>query len=562
MKKDLIVNLIKEVNTKVKNRTISNMLVEKANAYHAEGMNEISIFSSVLQDVRGFNESLKNSDVTELIEKYSKFEKAPAITLTRMMNECGLTQSIKRIQGNSIYADPVIRTSVDRLAESIKTGPEFRFIPSFIELLKPFSYDKTIKTAVEEAHSFLQKNSTKLLLLNSIFELKLIPSNMYQKVVAILEQSLLDNAYSADSIKMKLREQLDIPIVKRIVNDLILVESKQTKQFSLGIGSDSTMIESVITPSIKHNGTVIALLNNKFVSISEKEVTMTDPEIFKDEALIEYYNFCLAFSNVGFKPKNESIHAKLKNIEIEMKNEGQDLALYINKAKVKDLNNINFGGIFLMENTDTRTQVASILNNLKFVTSLDFIKHITNESLGCYIINLEKSIFVLENTAPTSIQKMNGSQLYEFMLKHYNYNISAIVESELTEKDKNVLALEKKKAEITENIKKLESSLNNLDEALLKNLNDDDVDTVKDLRFTIEKKITSLKEEYISIDQQKKKLFETEILKDPKSHSIQEEVKLKDGRFGKIVGVDTAAGRYMVKTEDGKISPMRGTDIQ
>lgn len=563
MNRDLIVNLLKEVNSKAKNKTISEMLLNEANFALGQNKPEAEVFASVLNSVKGLNETLKNDELTEVVEKYSKFESTPVVTLEKMMRNCGLTESINKIKATSIYSDAIIATTVNQITEAIRKFPEFRLIPGFIEALKPFSYDATIKEAIDSAATFLQKNATKLTVLNSIYELSLVPTNMYKNIVSILEQSLLDNTYTVDALKMKLREQIEIPVIKSLINDLTLVEAKVNKVFSLGVGAGATIVESVITPTTKLKDSVIALLNGKLVSIKESEAkVMEDGDVTAEEKeeLKEFLSFCTAFNALGFKSTNEGVKAKLKNIEIELKNEGQELALYINKNKVKDPKAIDYGGIFVMESGNDRKAVSAVLNNIHFVSSLDFIKKVVTESKACHIIKLPTNTFVLENFTLT---KVGATKLHSFLNESYGYNIGLVMEAEIAEEEKEVDDIENKKKEILENIEKLEASMKTLDESLTKNLDSEDSQRVEDLRFVLEKKINSLKDSYIVLEQKKtEKLNESQIIKTSKTYSINEEVKLVDGRSGKIVGVDTAANTYMVKLEDNQIKPMSGRDIQ
>lgn len=562
MNRNTTVSLIKQFKFEVKNQTLSDMLVVKANEHIAKGLTESEVFSAVLKDVRDLNESLKIEALNETIEKFSKFEKAPAMTVQVMMKECGLAKSIRSIKEAQIYADPIIRTTIDKISESLTRIPEFRFIPHFIEALKPFGYDPTVKSAVTEAFEFMQKNSTKLIVLNAIHEMQAVPSKMYSGIVSILEQSLLDNVYTADALSMKLREQLSIPIVKTLITNLSLVEGKINKSFNLGLGNSNVLVEAVIAPCTKIDGGVIILLNGTLFTVSENEVRFAS-ETEKTESVNEFYTFCQNFVRLGFKHTKDSIKASnLRNIEFEMKNEGADLNLYLNKQKIEDSKKINYSSIFLMENGTSRQFLANIFENLNYVNSFDFIKLLVAENKSSFIVNLSKDIFIIENSSNPTITKVNPTQLHKYVLENYKYDIRSLYESELSDLEKEISDIDAEKKELTENIEKLETSIKTLDESLSKNLEADDAAKVTDLKFVIEKQIIAMKNKYIDLESKKKKLFETETFSSNKNYKIHEKVKLKDGRFGEINGVDTHAGRYMIKTEDGKIAPYRSNDIE
>lgn len=562
MNRNTTVGLIKEFGAVVKNQTMSEMLRIKANDYMQQGLSESEVFSAVLKDVKDLNEALKVTALTETIDKYSKFEKSPAVTVNSMMQECGLSRSINAIKESNINTDPIVKTTVLRIEEALKRVPEFKFLPNFIEVLKPFAYDSTIKTAITEAADFMQKNAPRLIVLNSILEMKAVPSNMYNGIVSILEQALLDNNYSVDTLAMQLRERSEIPTVKTLINNLSHVEGRMNGTFSVGVGNANVMVESVIAPTAKIDSGVLVLLNGYLYTVTESDVRFA-VETEKTKAVNEFFTFCQNFARLGFKHSRNGIKASgLRNIEFEMKNEGQDLNLYLNKVKVADPKKINYTELFIMENGGSRQFLASVFENLNFVNSLDFIKLMVSEAKSAYLINVGTETFVVENSTNPTITKMNNVQLHKYVLENFKYDIKSLFENDLNETEKQVEAIEKQKNELQENINKLEESIKTLDASLAKNLNEEDATKVVDLKFVIEKQINAFKDQYVSLEAKKKKLFETQTFAMGKNYNIDETVRLKDGRSGKVTGVDKHAGRYMIRTEDGKISPYRSHDLE
>lgn len=561
MNRNTTVSLIKEFQALVKNQTLSEMLRVKANDYMQQNLNESDVFTAVLNDIKDLNATLKVDALSETIDRYSKLEKAPAVTVSRMMQECGLSRSIVAIKESNIITDPVIKTVVSRIEESLKKVPEFKFIPSFIESLKPFAYDASIKKAITEASEFMQQNATKLIVLNSIFEMKSVPSNMYNSIVSILEQALLDNNYSADVISMQLRERVDIPTVKTLINDLSHIEGRATGKFNIGVGNNNVLVESVIVPSTKVGQGVMMLLNGYLYTVTESEVRFAN-ETDKGEAVNEFYTFCQNFVRLGFKHTRDSIKASnLRNIELEMKNEGANLNLYLNKQKVSDTKNINYAELFVMENSGTRQFVSNVFENLSYVNSLDFVKLMVSESKSAYLVNLGTETFIVENSSNPTITKMNNVQLHKYVLESFGYDMKSLFENDLNDVEEKVDAIDKKKESIEDNIKKLEESIKTLNDSLAKNLNEEDANKVIDLKFVIEKQINAFKDQYVALEAEKKKLFETQTITQGKNYNINETVRLKDGRAGKVIGADKHAGRYMVRTEDGKVNPYKSSDL-
>lgn len=560
MEKSLIVNLIKEVNSAVKNKSLSEMLVSKANSYHQEGLSESEIFAKVLADVSGLNQAIKNTAVTQIVENYNKFKVAEKFTMRNLANEAGLFKLLTGIRASNAFADPVIKTTVTKLEEALAQYPEFRVIPTFIELLKPFSYEPSVKQAIQEAHTYMSKNGTKLILLNSIFEFSIVPSNVYKNTITILEQALLDNEYSVDSLKMKLRESLEVPTIKRMISNLSLVESKANNGFNLGIGSNRTSVDSSILPVIKVNEGIITILNNRFVQISEKETKYLEPKfVFENHG--DFYSFVQNFVNLKFTSTNEGIRTKFRNTEVEFKNEGAGVSTYINKKKIEDLKKVNYSEIFIMENVNSRKSIAHVFENTQYMKSLDFIKKISTPDKSCQTVQVGGKLFILENDNSGQIIEATPAQFVKYLKENYDYDTTPMFDDQIESEGQEIHSIDTQKEHVDGEIKELEHALSDLDSSTAGVEDEDVLEKAHDLRFAIEKNINSLKEKYIQLENQKKALLEHNIISSTKKYNLDDQVQTIDGRFGKVRGVDGSTSRYMVAFEDGKIRPVQESEL-
>ena len=561
MEKQTIVNLIKAVNSKLKNKTLSNMLVGKVNTYHQSNMSESDIYSNLLDDISGLNETLKNPELTAIVETYSSFKTTEKITLKNLVNESGLTKLVTNLKASNSFADPVIKQKIQKLEEQLGTFPEFRVIPSFIETLKPHAYDSSVKEAITEAKNYLDKNGAKVVILNAIFEFKNVPTDTYSKTVSILEQALLDDQISVDALKMKLHSSANMPAVKKMLNHLSLVEGKTNKSFNLGTGTYNTDITPLIAPSVITNeSSIITVLNNRFVEIKKDSVSFIEPkQVFETQNA--FYNYVINFSKLGFTSVNEGVRTKFRQTEIEFKNEGTSVVAYINKKKVDTSASINYADLFLMENMATKNMVAELFENIKYMTSLDFVKNIKTPNKSCNVVSIDKNLFVIENDNSGNVLNMNALQFVKFIKENYGHDTTELFTDELDSSSNEINGIEDEKRIVNDDILKLEQSLEDVDTSIADTNDEAIIESAMDLRFNIEKHLNSLREKYIVLESKKKAILEHNIISTTKRHNMGDSIKTKDGRHGKVRGVDTSTGRYMVAFEGGSILPVTESEI-
>lgn len=561
MMKDKIVSLLKDVNSKFKNKTLSKILLEKVNLYHSDDVSESEIFNKLLDDISGINSAVNNKEVSSIVESYAKFKQPKKFTITNMANEAGLFKLLTGIRASNSFADPVIKQAVSIVENNLSSYPEFRVLPSFIETLKNFSYDSNVKKAVNEAQSYLTKNSAKILLLNSIYELRLVPTNTYSSTIAILEQSLLDNQFSHDALKMKLHESAKMPIVQKMLNTLAMVESKNNSTFNLGNGSHHTTISPLIAPSIVTNeSSIITVLDNRFVEIKKDGVTFMEPKtIFENHS--DFYNYTINFSKLGFKPSEDGIKASFRKTNIEFKNEGATVSAFINRNKIDPKKAINYSELFLLESIDSKNSVSSLFEKIDFMTSLDFIKNIATSSKTCSVVSIDKNLFVIENNNSGQVLQMNALQFVKYIKENYGHDTTELFTDELDQTTQDISSIDDSKRMVNDDIAKLDQALNDVDTSIQDTEDEAVIEAAMDLRFKIEKSINTLREKFIQLESDKQRLLEHNIVSTTKRYNMNDNVQTKDGRFGKVRGVDTSTGRYMVAFEDNKVLPVTESEL-
>jgi hypothetical protein len=333
---------------------------------------------------------------------------------------------------------------------------------------------------------------------------------LYKDACALLEEALLENIETSDSLKMKLRSHAQLPVVNQLINKISMLESKNTGTFNLGIGNSDSQVKPIIAPFYKiSESDAIVFVDNKFIKVSED----SDPSQMTAEEVKEFPEFfetCEAFATLNFKEHSTELVSNCRNLTVAFGiNENGTLNLKINNSIIENINNIKLSEIFLMEAIETRNALSKLFNNLDLVVNLEFGKTIINERLGrdSIVLNLGEDIFVFEKLGETRIvKKMKGLTFHNYVMENFKYDISEMYSIQLEEREANIKAFDVEKKTIEENLAKLEESIAKIEEALSDtSITNDYQEKLTELKVSIEKNVNALKSQYIIVDQSKKK---------------------------------------------------------
>jgi hypothetical protein len=345
--------------------------------------------------------------------------------------------------------------------------------------------------------------------MNDIHEMRQASPIIYKEACSILEECLLENTITSDSLKMKLRGKVNMPVVNRLINTLSMVEARSAGTFNIGIGNGDAQVTSVVLPylAISENE-VMTVIDNSFVKLSTEEAPIQIDSEKVSEEFPEFFEMYEALNSLGFSHTGNNYSAKLKTMTIGFELHENSLQFTVNGKHIEDANTANVSEIFLMESVETRTNIAKVLANLENIAHLDFAKRLINERLGndAYVFTVNESLFIFEKLGQTrTIKKMEGTTFHNYVMENFHYDVTelyAIKLEESAEFNKNV---DLEKSKIEQNIEKLESSIKAIDETLAStDLGEDYSDKLNELKLALEKNVNSLKSQYITLDQSKK----------------------------------------------------------
>lgn len=498
-------------NTGVNSSLAAKVVLESINNSLMLGVSPTEILENSLATLEQFAIEMTNENLKEVVANFRKMADKPTSRLQNMAKEAGLAIKLQAIKESEIYSDPVMKHTVARLEEALASMPEYRAIRYFFEGLSKFSYDKAVANVLESLTTYVNENSVKFEILNSIFEMRVTGAVLYKDACALLEEALLENIETADSLRIKMRSFSNLPVVNQLINKISLLESKSTGSFNLGIGNGEASVKPIVAPFYKLNeGTAVVFVDNKFIKLSE-DADPAQISIEEAAALPEFFEVCEAFSKLNFVEKNGEYTAKGRNLTVSFGvNENGTLNLKINGAVIENIDSVKFSEIFLMETIDTRAALTKVFDNLDSIVNLEFGKVIVNERLGrdSIVFNFGDNIFVFEKLGDTRlIKKMKGLTFHSYVMENFKYDISEMYSIQLEEREANIKALDSQKSAIEQNLAKLETSLAQIDEALSdKSISAEYQEKLNELKMSIEKNVNALKNQYIIVDQSKKKV--------------------------------------------------------
>jgi hypothetical protein len=510
-------SLIQELTSELKsNPAVSNsiavrMVLESINNSVLLGVPSDQVLESALTNLNEMAVATMNENLKEVVAKFMKMAEKPTKRLHDMAKEAGLSMKIKALKESALYKDPTFKYSISVLEQKLAILPEFRVIGALIESLSGFAYDSLVESTIADLSDYINNNRAKLEVINSIYEMRQTGAVLYREAISELENCLLEESYSADTIKMKLRGKSSLPILTRLVNTLSMVESKESGKFSIGIGNGDAKVKSVIAPFYKvSESEAIVFVDNRFIKLSDH----SEPTQVEEEELTVYPEFteiCETFAALNFKERETEIYTKGRNLEVAFSvNEDATLSLKINGSVVEDLTKVQLTELFLLEQNSTRASLTKLFNNLDMIVNLEFAKKLVNERLDSdsIVFTVGETLYVFEKYAHSRIiKKMEGLEFHNYVMEKFNYDVSELYAIELEEREAFVRQIEEAKKTIERDLSKLEETIAQLDEAL----NDLDVSEeyqtqLADLKVSIEKNVNSLKNQYIELEQSKKKV--------------------------------------------------------
>lgn len=518
-----------KTNSAVNSEPLVKMLVESTNKSILLGENITAVYSTLKNGLFAIAESSNNSTLSMLAAKFEENEATPNSKVGAIASEVGISTKLTQIKESNAYANPIVKTKVDSFSSAILNGtPEFTLCADFINVFETYNYDSTVKSAVSGVSKYVSSNQGKISMLSAIFQLESMNSPIYVGAVSDLKNMLIENAYSADIIKLKYGNS--IPLVTWLVNDLRIIESRENGSFTLGEGNSETRVNNLIAPSVQTKNGMIIYTDNRFISIRESKklagneikvningpfkIADVDPN-FVRENYSTFYEVCEAYATLGFNKSADGLgveSSNVRNFKVGFKvSEAKSLDIYINNSKIESLDSINISEALSLEPTVVKSRFAKLFENSGTLFNFEFIKEVSNDRLmsEALLLNLNNTYFICEkvNSADRVWTEVSEYSMYEFFNSKFQYDISPIFKTKIDESLQVLKDIDSTKSRILLDIEKLETSIKKIDEACeTHGIDAIEVNRLESIKDAIKETISGLNEQYISTDLLKKTL--------------------------------------------------------
>ena len=516
-------------NTAINSEPLVKILTDSIDKSISLKENETLIYKNLKSGIRSINETINNSNLSVLLEQFSKLEDTPEAKTFNISKKVNLANKLNIIRNSKSGVNPIINSQVELFESYLSSGtPDFVLCESFINAFSKHTYDSDIKNQLNSVKKYLTENKSTILFLNTIYSMDSMSSQQYSTVSADLKNMLIAESYTSDILKLKYGTT--IPLVNQLVSDLRLLESQTLGYFTLGEGDSFTQVSNMITPATKAKDGMILYMDNRFISIREsRSLTGKETNVYVDsnfkiaeidptyvkEKFPKFYSVAESFATLGFRKNIDGTSVdsnSIRNFNISFKtNNNKELDLYLNESKIVNLDDINLMEALSLESNKIKEQVINLFENSKNLFNFYFIKELSNDRTlaEAIVLKLNDDFYICEklNSADREWTKVDEHDLYEFCMTKFNYDISPIFKVKIDEKIEAYKKIEDKKNSISIDITKLEETMEKLQKAISSpDIDSDAVKKLTGIRESVESTINTLKKDYVGLDLFKKEV--------------------------------------------------------
>ena len=441
------------------------------------------------------------------------------------VEEIGITTSIQAIKESAVYSYHALRYNIEVIEKEILINkkPESIVLESYLNLIKPFDYDATVKSQIEKLTEARNTISNEILLANAIYALKNDKNiALFRGIVAKLEEAF-DNIELIDrnQIIRDLNNYAFNPAVKTLLTNFKIAETNAA--FNVINSSKNATVKSIYSPVFESANGHIIKVDNCFYVVSENEMTLISidemNQIGGADLDLAFYPVCRTIAN-GAKIEENKITINKRNSKIEFVFEGETKSVFINGKKIEVANESTLGsvllmtGIFKMGEEREISDIVKTYESSNNIMEIDFAKVIESNFAGhksAHLFNKEGKLSVtlvdMFNKSTKVNSNINGTQAVQLVKEHLNYDLSESLVEFLEVEKKALIVLESKKSEIIANLKVVESELFNLNSAIAQDKDLNESEEIVKVKSLLESEVENLKSQYRAVEAEYKAII-------------------------------------------------------
>jgi hypothetical protein len=479
----------------------------------------------------------------------------------------GLLNNILALRNSALNDLPEAKIVLEKYlnALTVKGIDEGLLIESFIAELSHYNWENSARKTLKNLTSVVESNSKEIEVVKAIDGLRRSGGrNLFSDIEKSMITWLKSGNRVFESLTLELKRWTFNPIVKGLLHNVSILESKNSGKFALRTDNTNCEVKSIIAPSLVKESYSVHVIGGRFLKVKGKTISiMEKSEVSKLPGSFLNAVLSLTDSSVRINENGVDLFAGKSRISIVMEN--NLTRLFIN-GKEMSMTNPAVALSMELRNSfqDSALTVEKAMNLLKYTNYLaevDFGRNISSkvyEGVQVNLFKLDNKVFVQRvNPAmkKNELFEANGTQAVNLVKEFVGFDISESMTEYLTGEDKVRSIMYNDRKLIAENLKLVESELAKIDHAINTNPLVSKSEEILNAKEMLVKESNILKSRWNEINveiERFEKGSRNVSINEHDGYAINTPVKIKrSGYKGVIVGVDGNSKTYTVMQENG-----------
>jgi len=462
-------------------------------------------------------------------------------------------------------------------AATVKGISEAFLIEGMMQELEGYSWENNAKASLNNLKKTYESNRAVIEVAKAIEEINRSGGkDLFSSITESMRNWISTPNRITESLVKDLRKWIFNSTVKKLVENLSIIESGKGNSFSINVNSDNCEVKKLIAPALVFEKVSIFVASNRFfksnngkVSILERHqaaelpgkflnavMQLSDPSVKINENGVDYY--------IG-KNKLSIVFESLTGLK----------TVYYNGKRIS---NEKIGFTLSMElrnsfqsSPETVNKALSLVESVDYLTEIDFGKKIVSriyEGVEANIFKLENKVYVHRvnpSMRKNELFEGNGNQAVNLVKEFLGFDISESMIDLLENEDKLLVIMKNDKAEINNNLSLVESEMNKISKAIEQNPELSESIEIQEAQEILKIEASNLKNKWNQINVEIERLekgYKKSVVNESEGYAINTDVKIKrNGETGKVVGVNGNSKTYTVMFENGKTGEFFFSDV-
>lgn len=462
-------------------------------------------------------------------------------------------------------------------AATVRGISEAFLIESMIQELELFSWENNAKASLVNLKKVYEANRAEIEVAKAIEEInKSGGKDLFSSITESMRNWISSPQRVTGSLVRDLKKWIFNPTVKKLVENLSIIENSNTNKFSINVNSENCEVKKLIAPALVLEKVSIFVASNRFfkanngrVSILERKqaaelpgkflnavLSLTDPNVKINENGVDYYIGKNKLSIV-FESLTDS-----KNIFFNGKRIPNDKIGFTLSMELRNS---------FQSSPETVNKALSLVESVDYLTEIDFGKKIVSkiyEGVEANIFKFENKVYVHRvnpSMKKNELFEGNGNQAVNLIKEFLGFDISESMVDLLEEEDKILTIMKNDKNEIGNNLSIVEGEVNKLKKAILDNPELSESIEIKEAQEMLKNEISNLKNKWNQINVEIERIekgYKKSKVNESEGYPINTDVKIKrNGETGKVVGINGNSKTYTVMFENGRTGEFFFSDV-